>query len=109
MTTFKKPLKVSTPEGRRIFANIYQGADITIEIPFLEVVKKDKPAFAKKGIIRFSIEQSKYKDAITKIEKYLETLFLGELENDNTGTSVKAKSKPRRNKKPDPEIEIITD
>ena len=55
---------------------------VSFKVPFLEVVKKDNPPFAEKGVISFSVPQKGYAKAKKRITKYLEDLILKELKNE---------------------------
>lgn len=78
-----KLLKVSDPKGFRIKVFVTKNnKTVTIKSDVIEVVKKDKPLFSNNGKICMNVELKNYKEAITKLTKYLEDLFLKEL-NDN--------------------------
>ena len=97
---YPRPLKVSTPEGKRIYAKIFRlGENIRIEINYLEEVKKDDPPFSVNGVIRMRVPIEKYKDTIKLLTKYLEDLFLKGMSDEDTYTSLGAKPKSRRSKK----------
>ena len=68
---YSRPLKVSTPEGERIIANIQKiGDHIVIEISkYIEAVKKDNPPFAKHGFIGFSCTREKYKETMAAVAR----------------------------------------
>ncbi len=88
-------LKVATPEGKRIPANIHRvGKRVSIRVDYLEVVEKDNPPFAEKGIIKVSCEQPKYVETINLLTQYLEDLFLKGMSDENIHTSLGAQSKP---------------
>ncbi len=76
-----RPLKVSTPEGKRIMLHSFRSGPelVVLEVPFLEVVKKDDPPFAANGIIRFNVKRSTYSKSVEALTSYLESLFLIEL------------------------------
>ena len=100
--TYSRPLKVSSPEGERIIANILRFGDkVQIEIAPLEVVKKDDPPFAHNGVIRYKCTIENYRKAIDLLTKYLEDLFLKGMADEDTYSSLGAKPKPRRTQKID--------
>lgn len=88
---YSKPLKVSTPEGKQIIITVSQigGGMVKITLPEDAILSNDK-RIAK--LIQKPIHVSKYKDAILKLEKYFESLFLKEMSNDNLHTSDRAKT-----------------
>lgn len=97
---YARALKVSTPEGKRIYAKIFRSKDdIQIEINYLEVVKKDDPPFSHNGVIRMHTTIEKYKDTIKLLTKYLEDLFLKGMADEDTYRGLGAKPKSRRTKK----------
>jgi hypothetical protein len=107
MGRYSRPLKVSTPEGKRIIANILQmGESNRIEIAFIEGVQKDNPPFAQNGVIRFVYEKEKHQEVISALEKYLEDIFLKGMADEDTYTSLGAKPKPRGVKSPSSERKI---
>ena len=92
--SYIRPLKVSTPEGKRIEAEIIRMQDyVQVAIPFLDAVKKDDPPFAKDGVIHFPVERSKYEETIVKLEKYLESLFLKGMGDEDLHRSLGVKLK----------------
>lgn len=102
MVRMLKPLKVSTPEGKRIYANVFKvGDQVTIEVSFLEQVKKDAPPFANNGVIRFKCEQKDYVGAMQTLTKYLEDLFLKGMVNENIRASFGSESRPERDSEQD--------
>ncbi len=111
MTKYKRPLKVSTPDGKRIIANVSPcDINVIVNIDYLKEVKKDKPVFAKDGKIRFVCAKAKYKQAIELLTKYLEDLFLKGMADENIYTSIGAsinqrgnseKNKPGKNDSPE--------
>jgi len=107
---YSRTLKVSTPDGQRIIAVISRsGNKPIIEIPYLEVVKKDNPPFASNGVIRFSCEQKNYSNVIATLTQYLEDLFLKGMSNESVYTGLGVKPKSRRTKKSDLPGEIKGD
>lgn len=96
--SYRKPLGVSTPEGKRIIATVTPlGKGIVkIQLPYLEAVKKDGTKNGRLGVIT---NRRNYGDAITKITRYMESLFLKEMSNDNSDTGKRAKNKSGRNPK----------
>jgi hypothetical protein len=106
---YKKVLQVATPEGEKIVAHVQKsGTWVIINVPYLEAVKKDKPEFAKKGIINFKVKLSDYSNAIISLTKYLEDLFLKEMSDENNRTSIRTKSKSGRNERKDTETKTGT-
>lgn len=104
MFQYAKPLKVSSPDGDRIYANILSsGKDVRIEVAYLEVVKKDDPPFAHNGVITFMTTREKYQQTIIALTKYIETLFLKGMANEDIYTSLGAEPPVRRTKKIDTE------
>lgn len=100
MRNYSRLLRVATPNGERIRANIVQmGDNVRIEVRPLEVVKKDDPPFAQNGVIRFQIPSSKYKDTIATLTQYLEDLFLKGMADEDIYTSLGAKPKRKRTKR----------
>jgi len=94
---YVRPLNVSTPEGRRIEAEIIRMQDqIQVVVPFLEVVKKDNPPFAKDGVIHFPVERKNYEETIIKLEKYLEDLFLKGMADEDLHRSLRIEPKSGR-------------
>lgn len=99
---YARPLKVSTPEGKRIFAKIFRNGDnVRIEVNYLDVVKKDDPPFAQNGTIRFNVPRTRYVQTIASLTKYLEDLFLKGMADEDIYSSLGAKPQPRRAKKVD--------
>ena len=97
---YARALKVSTPEGKRIYAKIFRlKNDVIIEVNYLEVVKKDNPPFAHNGIIKMHTSLVKYKETLGLLTKYLEDLFLKGMADEDTYSSLGAKPKSRRTKK----------
>lgn len=91
---YQKPLKVSTAEGKRIYAKVYvQGDDRVIRVPFIKEVEKDNPPFSKKGVITITVSTNTYHDAIEKLESYLENLFLKGMADEDSRTSHEARAK----------------
>lgn len=106
---YTRPLKVSSPKGKRVYAQVYPSKDkCLIEINYLEVVKKDNPSFANNGIIKFTCEKIKYPQVILALEKYLEDLFLKGMSNENIYTSIGASPKPGRVKTKNTERKVRT-
>ena len=100
---YARPLKVSAPDGERIYAKVFQlGDNIKIEINYLEVVKKDDPPFAHNGVITINVPRKKYSETIASLTQYLEDLFLKGMADENIYTSLGVKPKSRRTKKSDP-------
>ncbi len=99
MAIHKKLLKVTQENGQSVCANIIRaGNNVTIKVDKLELVKIANPDFSKDGVIAMTIDISKYQDAIIKITKYLEDLFLkGMADNDSKITSNVSRSDTRRN------------
>lgn len=97
---YARALKVSTPEGKRIYAKVFRlKDDVIIEINYLEAVKKDDPPFAHNGVIKMHTSLEKYKETLNLLTKYLEDLFLKGMADEDIYTSLGAKPKSRRTKK----------
>jgi len=97
---YARALKVSSPDGERIYAKIFRlKDDVIIEVNYLEVVKKDNPPFAHNGIIKMHASLEKYKETLSLLTKYLEDLFLKGMADEDTYSSLGAKPKSRRTKK----------
>jgi hypothetical protein len=102
---YPKALKVSKPNGERIYANITPVRDaVHIEVGFLEAVQKDNPPFAQNGIIRFQVPKATYKETLGKLTSYIESLLLKELDeeekvNEDIYSSLGIKPSSGRNKK----------
>ena len=108
MSAYSKPLKVSTPEGKRVVALINRTFDnVLIEIPFLEVVLKDEASFSRNGVIHINVPRKKYMETINLLTKYLEDLFLKGMADEDIYSSLGATPKPRRVEKPDPVRAVI--
>lgn len=94
-------LKVCDPSGKVVISKVtYLNGVATIELPFIEAVKKDNPEFAKNGVVKYTVPQRRYQKAKEGLTKYLEDLFLKELAEDETiypGNG--GKSNPGRTKK----------
>ena len=99
-STNKVLLKVSDTTGKPIYAWVksFKG-NINIRVGFLQEVKDDNPQFATNGMIRFNCKQTKYKEAIDKLTKYLEDLFLKGIADEDNNTSIKIGNKSGRDKK----------
>ena len=101
---YRRNLKVSTPEGERLYALITPvGATVHIEVRPLEAVQKDNPPFAVGGVIRFYVTRDKYKEVLIGLTNYLETLMLKELDkeieiDESLHTSLGIDPKRRSNK-----------
>lgn len=81
-------LKVSDTSGKRIKMGVTrEGSNVKLNVPFIEAVKKDKPAFAKKGIIDITVLVKDYTATKNMLTSYLENLFLKELSSADTDTS----------------------
>lgn len=107
--SYRKLLKVSFPNGKGIFATIhYHNSIANIRVDKLDVVKEDGQFPS--GIIHFQTSQASYKDAISKVEKYIESLLLKEMGEENasrdtsdeflaiTGRTKKSRSKGKAGK-----------
>jgi alpha-glucosidase (family GH31 glycosyl hydrolase) len=101
MNYYQRPLKVSTPDGERVIANITSGALVTITVPRLDVVAKDNPLFAKDGVIRLTVKREKYQETIRVLTQYLEDLFLKGMADEDTYTSLGAKPERKRTTRKD--------
>ena len=92
---YKKLLKVRDKNKKQIFAKIYPGQEnVQIVVDYLEQVEKDKPPFANKGIIKIQVKKTEYAQrdnegitVIDRLTKYLESLFLKELADEDSHTS----------------------
>ena len=102
MKSYTRRLKVCDPDGKVVKATIEQRDDkynrLVVRLPD-SIRKKATAPFIKKGKITFTYERENHKEAIKKVEKYLESLFLGELEDEDNNTSKSSKSNARRGKK----------
>jgi hypothetical protein len=99
---YARLLKVSSPEGKKIYAKIFRiGDNAKIEINYLDIVKTDDPPFACNGVIRLNVPTIKYKETIDRLTKYLESLFLKGMADEDIYTGLGAKPKSRRTKKLD--------
>lgn len=104
---YTKLLQVSTPEGKRISANINRtGNKVFIGVDYLKIVEKDNPSFAEKGIIKISCDLSKYSKTIKLLTQYFEDLFLKGMADENIYTGLGIKSKSRRTKRKDTKREV---
>ncbi len=98
--SYFRPLKVYSPEGKQVVANILRFGDrVQIEIAPLEVVRKDDPPFAHDGLIRYTATVEKYRETIRILTRYLENLFLKGMADEDIYSSLGAKSKSRRTEK----------
>lgn len=105
--TYQRLLRVANLKGERISAIVNKnGPNVNIRVPFLNVVLKDNPPFANKGIIRMVCKQKDYSEVIEKVTKYLEDLFLKELESENTNTSIGTNNDTGGNEREYPERKI---
>ena len=94
---YRKKLKVSTPEGKSIYAKVDSNyLNIRIEIEYIkEVEEDDKLPTVKPGIIVYMVPHKLYAVTITQLEAYLESLFLnsmkeaGNAKNNNSGNAVR--------------------
>lgn len=83
MKRYRRNLKVATPEGEKLYALITPVGDtVHIEVRPLEAVQKDNPPFAIGGVIRFYAPRPKYKEVLTGLTSYLESLMLKELDKE---------------------------
>ena len=79
----KTRLKVCDPSGKVVIAETeLKFGKVLFRVPYIKAVEKDNPDFAEKGIIEFTVPQNRYAKAKKRITKYLEDLFLKELEKD---------------------------
>ena len=88
--SYKKPLNVSKPNGERIVATVTQLGNGTVRIKLPIMYGADN------RLLNMVVHQRNYPKAIHKIEKYLESLFLKELSNDNLHSSLKTKNESGR-------------
>lgn len=97
----KRVLAVCDLTGKRIVANILRNPNnIVITIPYLKPVEKDNPKFSEKGVITVKVSKNGYLKTIGMIEKYLEDLFLKELDkNESIHSGDKEKYSGRRDNK----------
>jgi len=81
---YRKKLKVSTPEGKSIYAKVDSNyLNIRIEIEYIkEVEEDDKLPTVKPGIIVYMVPHKLYAVTITQLEAYLESLFLNSMKED---------------------------
>ena len=102
MQSYSLPLKVGDTKGNRIVAKITKLSPnySQIDIPAPKAVIKDKPEFLIKDKIRIQYEVKDHTKVVNTLTKYLEDIFLKELENENNNTSDASKFDSRRNKKP---------
>lgn len=99
---YARPLKVSSPDGKRIYAKVFRlESNVRIEINYLEVVKKDDPPFAHNGVITINVPREKYSKTIEILTRYIENLFLKGMADEDIYPSLGAKPKPRRTEKVD--------
>lgn len=104
---FKRLLKVTTPEGRRIYAHVFpNGSTRIIQVGYLDVVAKSEPPFAAQGVIRMTIPNDKYKETLVTLTRYLEDLYLKGFADEDIYTSLGAKPKRQRAKEQHIEKEI---
>ncbi len=93
-------LKVSDTSGKRIMMNVARSSNqVVITVPYLKEVAKDKPPFAKKGLIEIEVLQRNYTKTKNMLTKYLEDLFLKELNSADTDTGHGRGSNTGRTKK----------
>ncbi len=107
MKYYSKPLKVSEPDGQRVYARVKRiGNNVDIEVSFLEIVKEDDPPFATNGVIHFTCLQKQYAEVITVLTQYLEDLFLKGMANEDIHTLLGTKPKSRRDSKLDTTVNV---
>lgn len=84
MSQRDKPLKVCFPSGERVIAKItpVPGGKIVVAVPEFS--------------IKFSVERLKYKEALKRLEKYLEDLILKGMADENFDTGSGADFDPGR-------------
>ena len=105
--SYPRPLKVSTPDGKRIVAKITSvpGGKVKILIPFLDEVKRDDPPFAKDGVIKMQCTRIDYVNVIRKVTHYIENLFLKGMADEDIDPSVSPQLDPGTTEGDDPERE----
>ena len=103
---YTRLLSVCHSDGQKVYAIITQQgiSQVNIEVRYIEAVKQDAPPFANNGVIRFNIERKQIKEVIASLTKYIETLFLKELGQENVTSediysSLGIRAKQRGNKK----------
>lgn len=93
ISNYTIPLKVCDTEGNRIVARIIQinNTENRLVLPFIEVVRNDRPEFATNGRIIITYKRGLHVRTINKLVSYLEDLMLKELGkdgNNNSGNAV---------------------
>ena len=99
--SYKMLLKVSTPDKVRVEATVYQlnNRQRALHLPYLKSVEQDSPEFAKNGKIKLVYGVEKHTLVIARITKYLESLFMKELEDANNDTKSESEDISRGNEK----------
>lgn len=88
MARYRKLLSVGNADGERVRADIQDmGHQIIIRVPYIHEVLLDQPEFAKGGRISITVGRDDYKKAISRLETYLEGLFLKGLLNETVDSS----------------------
>jgi len=84
MSRENKPLKVCFPAGERVTAQVtvVPGSRVVVQVPKFD--------------IKFSVEQAKYKEALRRLEKYLEDLILKGMADEDSNPSIGADFDPGR-------------
>ena len=96
--SYEKKLLVAYPNGRRVKAKIVRVINqVIITTERIVYLDSQKDPFIKDGRIKITCEQKDYFDAIMKIEKYLESLFLGVLNNESIDTGNRTAGDKRGN------------
>jgi len=83
--SYEVRLKVCDTNGNVIIAKVDQISKDTsrITLPFIQAVAEDKKMGYENGIIRMQYPRSTHLEVKVKLTNYLESLFLGELANED--------------------------
>ncbi len=89
MSLHSKTLAVQNSKGKMIACSVLaDGSDVRITTePVLEAIGESD--FSPEGVLTFSVSRAGYPGAITALEKYLESLVLRSMSNENRNPSVK--------------------
>ena len=97
---YKRPLKVSTAKGVRVYATVVRVKDtVRISVDYFAEVERDAPEFAKNGRICMVVHVDKYPKTIELITQYLEDLFLKGMADEDIRSSLGAQLDSRRTSK----------
>jgi hypothetical protein len=101
ISKYQLPLKVSEPNGKRVIATITQmdGKTNKFELPFIRALSNDKKMKKHSGKFVAFYQRARHKDFVEKTTKYLESLFLKELSDEDPDTSQHSGNKSRRAEK----------